>query len=56
MVPGAPVDQKSYRDKIGGQLGVLSCIHHLENIMVSSLLVKNCCNNISALNQSKIQP
>ena len=41
MVPGALADQNLSRGEIGGQLGVISCIHHLEDIMGSSTLVKN---------------
>ena len=49
MVPGEPADKNSYRGDLGGQIGVLRCIHCLEYIMGSSPLVANLCDNVIAL-------
>ena len=54
MVPGAPADKKSYIGDRDRQLGLLSCIHCLYDIMLSIPIVMNFYDNASALRRSNI--
>ena len=56
MVPVAPEHQNWYRGEIGGQIGVLRCIHRIKYTRGSSPLVMNYCDNFSALLTLNIHP
>ena len=49
MVPGKPEYNNFYWGDLRGQLGVMWAIKMMESIMVSTTLVVNSCDNISAL-------
>ena len=55
MVPISPEDQNLYRGELRGQLGIIICIHHLEDIIGSRPLATNFYNNVNALRQSNIR-
>ena len=55
-MPVAPEHQNWYRGEIGGQIGVLRCIHCIKYTIGSSPLVMNYCDNFSALLRLNIHP
>ena len=56
MISGAKADQNLYQGDLSGNLGVLSCIHCLENIMGSSRIVKKSATiSVHYRNQTYIQ-